>query len=247
MPQVYQEKASCNPGQSTLFLRGTHEWVQINHPMFGRGNPPFARENSAPILQKAGLKPVARWWHTFCCHPRVWFYFKGGHWKYSLETLLNLSQRMKQNIKQITSSHTNVAKNRAEFRQKPKYCDQVINCNDANLRDAPAARWAPCTVERRAGTWPAGGYQRRTNPAPSTVNFEGSPVLLGPRSPLEGQPAGPGPTQILPRVIRGSRTTWQPHPKAVWGGGGTITAPIIKEKNSPKELFLIELTISKWM
>lgn len=40
---------------------------------------------------------------------------------------------MKQNIKQITSNHTNVDKNKAEFRQKPKYCDQIINCNDANL------------------------------------------------------------------------------------------------------------------
>lgn len=39
---------------------------------------------------------------------------------------------MKQTIKQITSNHKNVAMNRTEFRQKAKYCDQIINCNDAN-------------------------------------------------------------------------------------------------------------------
>lgn len=113
-------------------------------------------------------------------------YFRGGNWKYSLETFLNLSQKIKQNIKQITPSHTNVAKNRNGFRQKPKYYDQIINCNDANLHDAPAATWVSCTIERWAGTWPAGAYQRRTNPTVPTDNFEGSPVLLGPRYPLVG-------------------------------------------------------------
>lgn len=34
---------------------------------------------------------------------------------------------------------------------KPKYCDQIINCNDADLHDTPAASWVPCTAKRRAG------------------------------------------------------------------------------------------------
>lgn len=62
-----------------------------------------------------------------------------------------------------------------------------------------------------------------------------------------GQPAGAGPTQILPRVMCGSRVPWEPHPKAAQGGSRTITAPIIQDKKSPKELLLLELTTSKWV
>lgn len=128
------------------------EWRLII-PCLGEGIHSFPEKSLLPYLHKARLKPDSHCRHVFCCHPRAWSYFRRGHWKCSLETLLS---QMKQNIKQITPNHNNVAKYRAEFRQKPKYCEHTINCNDANLRDAPAARWVPCTAQRGAGTLPVG-------------------------------------------------------------------------------------------
>lgn len=40
-------------------------------------------------------------------------------------------------------------------------------------------------------------------------------------------------------------STSDPHPRAEWGRGRTLTDPITEEENPPKKVFLIQLTISK--